>query len=298
MIRQSLVVTALILILYTAFIHFYGPAISRTAQTTAQRNLVKAEEYMYEASSRYDTLIVGSSMSERILTDSLNAHSYNLSFSGLSSLDGLYLIAHSGHAPKMLFVEINSIARRDPPQLDLTQFTDSTQHCLKQWLPFLRTKYQPVGVAKALLRDWQHGRNAIVIPESALRQDTALLNKTVTQLQAPMHVAPLAAHMNESFAKARTYLDALRRQGTTVVLFEMPIDVRLEQLAAPQAIRQYAQRYFPAPDYQHIDLPNGAFQTSDGIHLLYNESARYTRYLRQESALLANRGATHTAFIE
>lgn len=287
MIWKSILTTLLLLTAYTLFIHYGGNTISRTAQTTAQRNIVKAEEFLYEDSDRCDTLIVGSSMSERLHPDRLTPHCYNLSFSGLSSLDGLHLIQASGHTPKVLFVEINSIARQSPSSLDLTTVADPTSRTLKQWLPFLRQKYQPVGVAKALLRDWQHGSSDIVAPESASRLDTALQRKMVYQLHGAMSLPLSVVATDSSFKKAYAFLSQLKRQGTTVVLFEMPINARLENLLAPRTIRDYANRYFPAPQYQHIVLPADSFRTSDGIHLLYDESLQYTNYLHAQYQKLA-----------
>lgn len=279
MIRKSILTTILLLIAYTLFIRYYGNAIYRTAQTTAQRNVVKAEEFIYEASNHCDTLVVGSSMSERLQTERLTPHCYNLSFSGLSALDGLTLIHSSGHVPKVLFVEINSIAREVPSSLNLATVNDPTERRLKRLLPFLRQKYQPVGVLKALLRDWQNGSSNVVAPESSFRLDTALQQKMVRQLHGSLSQPLSIEATTRSFRQAKVLLSQLQRQGTTIVLFEMPINSQLENLEAPQTIRQYADRYFPAPEYQHIALPTDAFRTSDGVHLLYDESVRYTDYL-------------------
>jgi len=287
MIWKSILTTVLLLIVYTLFIRYSGITISRTAQTTAQRNIVKAEEFLYENSTHCDTLIVGSSMSERLQEQQLTPHCYNLSFSGLSSLDGLYLIQAGGRVPNVLFVEINSIARESPSSLDLTAVADPTSRTLKQWLPFLRQKYQPVGVLKALLRDWQHGSSDLIAPESAYRLDTALQQKMVHQLHGTMNLPLSVAATDSSFKKAHAFLSQLQRRGTTVILFEMPINAQLENLLAPRTIRAYADRYFPAPQYQHIVLPADSFRTSDGIHLLYDESLRYTSYLHAQYAKLA-----------
>jgi hypothetical protein len=288
MIWKSILTTLLLLTAYTLFIRYAGNAISRTAQTTAQRNIVKAEEFLYENSSHCDTLIVGSSMSERLHSKRLTPQCYNLSFSGLSSLDGLYLIQAGSHAPNVLFVEINSIARASPSSLDLTTVTDPTSRTLKQWLPFLRQKYQPVGVVKALLRDWQHGSSDLIAPASASRLDTVLQQKMVHQLHSAMSLPLSVAATDSSFNRAKTYLSRLRQQGTTVILFEMPINAQLENLLAPRTIRDYANRYFPAPQYQHIVLPADSFRTSDGIHLLYDESLQYTNYLHAQYEKLAH----------
>ncbi len=288
MIWKSILTTVLLITTYTLFINYYGQSIDRTAQTTGQRNLVKAEDYLYEASDHCDTILIGSSMSERLRAERLAPHCYNLSFSGLSALDGLYLIERSGHVPKVLFVEINSIAREVPVSLDMATITDSSGRRLKQWFPFLRQKYQPVGVLKALLRDWQSGPDGTAEAIAAARPDTALQQKMVQQLYNVMRLPLSPTATANSFRKAKAYLSRLQRRGTTVILFEMPINSRLENLLAPQTTRQYADAYFPAPAYQHIALPADSFRTSDGIHLLYDESLRYSNYLHTQYQQLAH----------
>ncbi len=156
------------LVAYTGFIQFFQTSITRIGQTTAHRNTVKAEEYLYEAASHYDTLIVGSSMSERLLTDSLGHDYYNLAFAGLSSQVGLTLIQHSGHWPRLIFVETNTLlnpvaATKLPALGDGPIWQTVRQHFL-----FMRQKYQPVGVFKAMLRDWQYGKQHYIKVETGM----------------------------------------------------------------------------------------------------------------------------------
>lgn len=283
MIKKSLLLALGLLAAYTLLIQRFGFWVSRTAQTTAQRNLVKGEEYLYEAKGRYDTVIVGSSMSDRLVGNDSLRGLYNLSFAGQSSIEGLRLISQSGHVPKLIFVEINSLARQDPPEPELLNLTDPTQKTLKHWLPFLRQKYQPVGVFKALLRDIQHGRNTFVVPASALAPDTSLLSKTVAQLAVSMQTPIPKPQLDSLVRRAYTYLEPLRKAGAHVVFFEMPMDARLEQSALPVALRESVHRIFSTPPYTYIPLPPDAYGTTDGIHLLHPEAMRYTTYFWQQT---------------
>ncbi|WP_027303054.1 hypothetical protein [Rudanella lutea] len=280
MIKRVLLSTLALLLVYSWFISQYGAGISRTGQTTEQRNMVKAEEFLFEASTRYDTIIVGSSMSDRLNTDSLSAAYYNLSLAGMSAQDGLQLIEMSGHLPHVLFVETNTLTRDEPSPL-MESLNDPTWIWLKRHLPFTRQKFQPAGVFKAMLRDWSHGKGQPVVPETAMYVDTAFLNKAVAdRIQAA--IPPPDSVLHASLGKVRNRLDQWRRQGVRVVFFEIPMDPRLQAMPIQGQVRQLVRRYFPSPDYAHLALPEGAYQTTDGVHLTYGESNRFTGYLRQQ----------------
>jgi len=282
MIRRSLFITGTLLVLYTAFIYWAGPAISRTAQTTAQRNVIKAEDYLYDTRARYDTVIVGSSMSERLIVNGTSNRLYNLSLAGQSSLEGLRLVAARKQYPSVLLVEINTLARQDPTEPDLLALTDSARLDLKRYLPFLQLKYQPVGVVKALLRDWQYGRNQVIVPKTALNADTSLLTKIVAQM-APLMQQPIPADtLHHLLARAQFYLEPMRRAGTTIIFFAMPSDYRLQRLPTPTSVRQAVMTTFSGPGYYFIPLPKSPYGTTDGIHLLHAEAIRYTTYFREQ----------------
>ena len=280
MIRRSLLVTGLLLVLYTGFIYWAGPAISRTAQTTAQRNVIKAEDYLYDTQALYDTVVVGSSMSERLMINGTRL--YNLSLAGQSSIEGLRLVVARKKFPRVLLVETNSLARQEPTEPDLLALTDSARFNIKRYLPFLQLKYQPVGVVKALLRDWQYGRNQAYVPETALNADTALLAKTVAQQVPAMEQPILPDTLHKLLTRARPYLEPMQQAGTTVIFFTMPIDARLQRLPAPTAVRQAAKAIYSGPGYRFIPLPESPYGTTDGVHLLHPESIRYTAYVQEQ----------------
>ncbi|MBC8152810.1 MAG: hypothetical protein H7Z72_07860 [Bacteroidetes bacterium] len=73
------------------------------------------------------------------------------------------------------------------------------------------------------------------------------------------------------------YLDTFRRQGTRIVLFEMPVDQRLQRTVFAQAIQTALVELCRANEYPFIIPPaTDAYQTTDGIHLTHADCLLYT----------------------
>lgn len=281
MIGKAVLTTTLALGLYTALIFLGQDYIHRTAQTVEQRNIVKAEEFLYEAANQYDTLMVGSSMSDRLTLDKLPGRSYNLSLGGLTALDGLRLIAAGNHAPKLLYVETNTLDRDEESQT-IRDALDPTWRTVKQYVPFVRRKYQPFGVLKAVLRDWANGTGEKAAPEAAMVIDPVMLQKAITERTPEMNQSLDDAALRRAMLTTKRYLDDLRQRGTQVVLFEMPIEPRFQNSPRVAKVRQAVAASFPASDYGHVALPTDDYHTTDGVHLTQPECVRYTVYLREQ----------------
>lgn len=289
MIRQSLLTALGLLLAYSGLILGWGDRISRTGQTPLQRNQVKAEEYLYEVSRHCDTVLVGSSISERLPADSLPAGCYNLAMAGMSSLDGLALIRQGGHRPRLLLVETNSLMYGHTSDL-LRTIADPDRQWLARCLPFMRQKYQPVGVVKAALRDWRYGRNRFAPMEAGRDVDTAFVAKAVRRQALEWQRLPPAPTLRANARLARQYVEYFRRQGVRVVLYCAPIDARLQQHPLRRAEETYLAAWLPARQYPTIAAPAGAYQTTDGIHLSHAYNLRYSSYLRQQLARVVSEG--------
>ncbi|WP_345250125.1 hypothetical protein [Nibrella saemangeumensis] len=289
MMRKTLLVTFLLLVVYSSWIHKFGHTISRSAQTIEQRNIVKAEEFLYESKQNFDTLILGSSLSSRLLLDSLPNGCRDLSFGGLSAREGLQLITMSDRTPKLILIEINTLSL---PKSDfLSNVADGSYwQTAKKYLPFFRQKYQPVGVLKALVRDWHYGKTRTIIPETAFRVDSAVRQRTIYEFTSHQQTQA-DSEFRCIFGEIKNQVNLLRQRGASVVFFEVPTEAELQTLPVARQIRRYICEYFPEPAYTHIKLPQEPYVTTDGIHLTYRDSGRFTAYLKQQlegSMMLAN----------
>ena len=280
MIRKALLTTLLLLLAYSLFITIFRHDIRRTAQTIEQRNTVTAEEFLYENEAHADTVIVGSSMSYRLLFDSLPGHVghyHNLAMGGMASVDGLDLIAQAGYCPKLVMVEINTLDHT-PDTVFLTQFTEPVWSQIRARIPLMRLKYQPIGVAKALLRDTREG----VSENIAETVDTAFVTKLVQQQLSQNRNVAGYIDLQRTIHEADAYVQVLRRKGTKLVFFEMPTDPRIRNTNVSRRLRELVATTFPDSTYRHIRFPKEFYQTTDGVHLPRYESLRYTRYLCEQ----------------
>ncbi|AQG81176.1 hypothetical protein [Spirosoma montaniterrae] len=278
MIRKAILTTVLLLLLYSTFIHVCQSHIRRTGLTTQQTNTIKAEEFAYETDHQADTIIVGSSMSNRLLFDGMQSSYCNLSMEGMASIDGLGLIAHMRQHPRLLLVEMNSLDRLPDTTLAL-HLTEPGWALVREYVPLTRLKYQPLGVAKALFRDWYSPPAQAMGAESI---DTAFASKLIAERLHDMMRIPSEGELREKIAKVAEHIRHFQKAGTQVVFFEMPTDPRVRNAALSCRIRHVIEETFPPAAYRYIRYPVTVYQTTDGVHLPQTEGIRYSRYLYQQ----------------
>ncbi|GAB3962612.1 hypothetical protein GCM10028805_64090 [Spirosoma harenae] len=274
MIRKALLTTTILLLVYSVFIYVFRQQIQRTGLTVEQNNLVKAEEFLYENGQLADTIIVGSSMSNRLLVDSLPGHYYNLSMEGLASVDGIALIAQTSRRPHLLLVETNSLDRL-PDTAFFASLRQPVWAKIREYIPLTRLKYQPMGVVKALLRDLKQSQIGS-LPELI---DTSFASKLIQERLIDMNRIPTNNELRRKIAITANYIRSLQETGTQVVFFEMPTDPRIQNAKLSSIIRQLTRSTFPETAYQYIQVPSEFYQTTDGVHLPRFECIRYSHYL-------------------
>ncbi|MBN8823057.1 MULTISPECIES: hypothetical protein [unclassified Spirosoma] len=278
MVRKAVLTTLLLLLLYSLFIYAFQGHIHRTGLTVQQNNIVKAEEFLYENGQKADTVVVGSSMSNRLLFDSLPGHYYNLALEGLSSADGLGLIAQAKHRPRLLLIETNSMDRL-PDTAFFAALTKPALRVIREYLPLTRLKYQPVGVIKALFRDLKTERSPMVSTEAI---DTTFVSKLIQARLVDMNRIPPENEMQAKIDVSAAYIKRLQESGTQVIFFEMPTDPRVRNTILSGRVRKLVGLTFPESAYHYVQFPSDFYQTTDGVHLPWGECARYTRYLNTQ----------------
>ncbi len=259
---------------YSAFIFLYQSHIKRTAQTIEQRNVVKAEEFIYEEDQQADTIIAGSSMSSRLIIDSLPGNYYNLALEGMSPVDGIRLITVMNHPPRLLLIEANTLDRL-PDKGFIAKIEKPFLSWVRKYTPFTRVKYQPVSVLKSLVRD------TYVPAPVAEPIDTAFITKIVQERLGVL--ADISQQTDDALKHsvkiAETYIRGLRDKGTRIVFFEIPTDPRIRNTTYYCRIRELINATFA--NYEFVEFPPEAYHTTDGIHLPRAESLRYTKHLRK-----------------
>jgi hypothetical protein len=284
MVKKAIVITLSLLVLYAAFVVVFHKRITRTGQNQYDRNVVKAEEYLFEDGQKADVLILGSSLASRLVMDSLPGNYFNLAMAGMSVFDGLSLLEKSSRKPKVVLIETNVVLRDMNEDLRRDLF-DPFTYTSKKYISVLRKKYQPVAVAKALIRDGlgvQQDAALFKPPKHIFDQEVAGVMKNNAN-------TPDEAILRRKFEELQKGVRKLEADKIHVVFFEMPFYSDAENLAEPTILRANFQTYFPSLTYDYIGNPEDEYETTDGMHLGGSEAIRYTQYFMQHLASIMTR---------
>lgn len=285
MVKKIIACTVLFLVAYCVFVSWFAPAWWVGVQDGNQANIVKAEKFIYEDKvPKY--VILGSSLSGLIVQDSL-PNTTNLAFGGLSVYDGFYILTHMQAVPKVVLVEMNMVFRAQKQSFTSPLFSPFTYYPRKK-IAALRADKVPLAVlGKVMLggiyniKDNIRGRTPVAKPAMAVSPTRELSNKMVNDMYLMFFKLPEKQQADEYFAALKQYVDAMEKQGTKIVFFEMPIDNKLEETPLQVYIRKMFNQNFPPAKYTYVARPKWDYcDTSDGMHLAAAQAISYTQYLR------------------
>lgn len=279
MIKKSFLVTFILLGIHALITNIGPPPAS---QYTLQENLVKAQAFIY--SDQKENIIVGSSLSHRLVTDSLTGF-YNLSFAGLGLFDGLEIILEHKKFPRQILIEMN-VVQRGRSENFLSNINSPLLGPMRKYLPSLRDRYQPIGmVGETMVQSLK--KNAAE-KNDFTENDNIHFDKILELIIAENTAVPDKKMMKERFDALRSHVTLLEKNGVKVVFFEMPVNEKLCELARPRMIREYFHEYFLLSENNYIRMPDCSdYKTSDGVHLTNEEAKRYTDYLMTQLAKIS-----------
>ncbi|HLT71982.1 MAG TPA: hypothetical protein VKZ75_04995 [Cyclobacteriaceae bacterium] len=285
MIKKSLLTAVVLLLLHALVVYLYP--ISST-QYASQGNTIKAQRFIYGGAQ--DNIIIGSSLSNRLVMDSLPGMS-NLSFSGMGIFDGLSILNHSNVTPRTMFIETNIMSRSENEHF--TSYVNSPLlRPVKKAIPSLRDEYQPIGMLGQLvismLKKDMAGEE--VMDQTATTQqegDDTFFKKILAIETEKLSKVPDTAELLPRFEQLALEVERLEAKGARVIFFEMPVNEILCDLPQPQAIRSLYRKYFPESKYAYITVPHcSGYRTTDGAHLAGEEATRYTMYFKAHAEAL------------
>jgi hypothetical protein len=294
MIKKSLLFALILFISYTLFVLFLAPKWWNASQHQWQDNLIKAQHYIYSDSDSITNVILGSSLSCRLITDSL-PQTYNLSFSGQSIYDGLFIVTHKEELPKHVFIEMNVALRTGSDDFTSSLYTPVMSY-LKRIFPSLRADQQPIGIIGRLTAYFYRTKIAKQYHDQSAQVKTTkvtddLFNKMLKIQIKDYSVHPDSALMNSCFEKLKEYVSILEKKGVKIVFFEIPVNNELKELPKAVAIRERFYHDFPPTTYSYIKPPDTIFyKTTDGQHLSGSEALDYTLFFRNRISLLMQMG--------
>ncbi len=293
MIKKAFLYALLLLVAYAAFVAWFAPPWWSAAQGTEQDNIIKAQSFIYNKKTD-SQVIVGSSLSCRIVTDSLPG-TFNLGFGGQSIYDGLNLITHKQALPRVVFIEMNMVLVNEKKAFTSALFSPLMYYPKKN-IQALREDKEPLVISGKViqnsiyaLKDWVRGTHTTQkkqpINAAPVQSDStaALSGKMVNDTYMGYFKLPKQSEIDRSFNELKKYTGQLEKKGVKVIFFEMPIDNRLVNLPRPVFIRNQFYTVFPRSAYQYIDRPKWSYcDTFDGLHLSEQEAVRYTRYFKSQ----------------
>ena len=202
MIKKTLFVFVLLMLLYIGWIRMVMP-LNKVVQHQWQDNEIKAQNFLYQEGANSKNVIVGSSLSCRILADSLAGFT-NLALNGQSIFDGLNIITHKKDLPEKVFIEMNVVIRGENKT-----FTDNLFNpvlfTMREDIPALRDGYQPLGLA---------GRPAAAFVRTALSSIKSVL---VRKKGDPAGAAAATAATTPTGASTAAPIAAGATTGTTTM---------------------------------------------------------------------------------
>lgn len=273
MIRRSILVALLLAIGYMGFLHWVRVDWD-TTQHLANGNRIKAERFIHAPAGSCPAVITGSSLAYRLDLDSFPPGTVNLGFGGMSIHDGLALIERSGKRPERVLIESN-ILFRDVDGTFMDALFAHGAYELRRWVPMLREENQPSGVLYGWLRS--HGRST----DTAHDTTSAPVEAMLTEQEGEYAVLPDAAYQEACIRRLEAHVRALDSLGTEVIFFEVPIHERLVDSRLANLSRNLVREHFP--DHRFVRMPEGTrWRTTDGLHLIGPDAARYSGLLAGE----------------
>ena len=283
MIKKSLLFCTLLLVLHFLFVKRYPEVGTITHQW--QNNVNRAQLYMY--GEHKDTVMLGTSLSERINKDSIPTVEI-LSFGGCGVEDGLRIILYKNDIPKYILLESNYLFLNPNPDL-FSNITESPMSFLRKWIPSLREKYEPICIYHTIF-DFIYNRffvqniikskeiNQIAKPKNDV--DTIRLSEQIKRrLEKDEILSDL--EIKDRLHTIKQLMKILEAKGAHFVFFEMPINEKLAHLKKDDQTREVIRREFPTNKYVFLPSDSSKYTTTDGIHLDTEGSLIYSHYIRR-----------------
>lgn len=280
MIKKSIITAIVLIAAYEAVIRLCNIKWD-TSQNDKSANIISAQNFIYNRSNEQtatDTLVIGSSMSRKLVTESLGKNFYNLAFNGWSAYDGLELLKLTKRKPACLLIETNVVGNQSLAEAVSGSLSPVSFYSNKIFTSF-QLQNQPVGLVVGGIK--QALKAKIEAMKLQKRQDTGLYKLNIAnEIKVQQHPLPDSVYENR-FEVLKNLVAGFKKQGIPVLFFELPVDEALMHTPTAEKNRQYFKKYFPEDEYKYIALPDeNNYIYSDGIHLSIASAEQYTQYLK------------------
>ncbi|MFM7022971.1 MAG: hypothetical protein ACKOXB_08325 [Flavobacteriales bacterium] len=272
---------------YSVMVTIVNPRLE-CAQQVVQKNIIKAEKFLYDEGDSLQNVLTGSSLVGSFPMDSLPGF-YNMSFAGKSGLDGLKIMLRKEKMPKRIYLEMNTVMQGEDEKFT-SDITFPVTYYSRKILPSLREYKHPIGILGGGIAgkiapedDPAKEKTASAKPATTKKEEdgTSVFDMLLKQRISDYTNLPDAEIINTRFTNLKAYVSELEGRGVEFVFFEMPVDTNLVNLPRARITRERFYSLFPRNRYHYIDSPDcSTFSTGDGVHLTEESLLRYVHYFK------------------
>jgi len=271
---KSLLLVFLVFAAYSSMLKIVKPKVTAFQNQWVQ-NYSIAEVYMYKPILP-STVIVGSSMSAKLLEEEFSDSVYNLSFAGGSALTGLNLIKKKNHIPRLILIETNTIELPTNYEMLNDLFTPFIWR-LKRYITSLQYTYQPINIILSVMKKQFDRSDAEKIDE---KPNYKLLESILVRRMRQNKKADDIFEGRKELLELKKLVVFFSNKGTQIVFFKIPVHSTI--LASKRYIVRKTVLHKIFADMQVDWLKNPSsykFETSDGLHLLFKGARDFSRFL-------------------
>jgi len=286
--RTTISVTLALLILFSVALNLHSLPKHPILQSQWQSNQYLIEQYLrFQPSNRIDTLVIGSSLTNRLDFNKTANCIYKLSLSGDGSLTALMVAMKAAITPKNIWVEIN-VPERDIndglikdssgylKSLPAFQIENRPLNLVLDSFHYLKSKFRSENVIKK--KSVESNSNSDINSDIRLKAIALQTKSYGKEIQSNI----LQDRMNEFL----NLVNQLESRGAIVGFFEMPTYPGLTESPKAVQVREAFKKVFPKHKFISAgELSNGlTVRTADGVHLQNDEAnvvaANFDSYLR------------------
>jgi hypothetical protein len=267
-----------------------------------QNNIVKLQKYAYQHHSKLNVALVGSSIVANIPADLIGEYVVNLGLNGGCTQTGLEAAIRQDVKPKILLVEINNTIDRKVDKQVIESNYNPVLYNFRRYLPAFREEYKPstqlILRLDELRNKFKQAGNPVEKPIDDRKTDRSpstdkldsLGDKLVSQL-IQSNSNPLSSQernlLTQEAQYIRSKISQIERDGTHIILFNVPGDHRLENTLAVKQSRLLMKKLFPPNNFEWLpEPPTRKWLTGDGVHLTKSDARVYANFLKDRLQIL------------
>ena len=214
MIKKALYTFLILIVGYTLFVSYLAPKWWYASQHQWQDNVICAQHYLYGDKSKIKNVILGSSLSCRIMADSL-PDTYNLSLNGLSIFDGLNVLRHQANAPENVLIEMNVVVREASEEFNHALYSPFLYYPRKVMMS-LREDKQPIAIIGSLpklMKSMLNPQKAVKNEFEKIQETDDSFFNTMLEIQKKLYSqSPSTELLDKTFALLRERVSELEKK--------------------------------------------------------------------------------------